>query len=104
VELGPVEAGRLGINKAIASTNIASGLTGMNISTLWEGDYAMPVRLQPVKNQQSEHTRGFGFGVEDISNVERSVGDAGRKRSLRQAATVSPERNDVQITHRNRLS
>jgi multidrug efflux pump subunit AcrB len=100
IELDPVEAGRLGINKALTSAGIAAGLTGSNIATLWEGDYAMPVRLQPVKNSRAEHERGYGFGFDDISGVEVS-GMLGATVSLRQVATVNPEWNDVQITHRN---
>lgn len=100
IELDPVEAGRLGVNKGIASTNIAAGLTGVNISTLWEGDYAVPVRLQPLKNKADEQVRGFGFGVDDIANVELS-GLLGASVPLRQVATVTPEWSDVQITHRN---
>jgi multidrug efflux pump subunit AcrB len=100
IELDPVEAGRLGINKAFAAMGIAAGVTGSNIATLWEGDYAMPVRLQPAKNSPSERERGYGFGFDDISDVEIS-GMLGAAVPLRQVASVSPEWNDVQITHRN---
>jgi multidrug efflux pump subunit AcrB len=47
IELDPTEAGRLGINKTLVSLGISSGLTGMKISDLWEGNYAVPVCIEP---------------------------------------------------------
>ncbi|MDR1860829.1 MAG: efflux RND transporter permease subunit [Bacteroidales bacterium] len=91
IELNPSEAGRLGIQKAMAAMSMASGLTGSQITTLWEGDYAMPVCLEP------ENTRP-GFG--DAGNVQVS-GLTGVSVPLRQVASVIPEWNDGQITHRN---
>jgi multidrug efflux pump subunit AcrB len=47
IEINAAEAGRLGIQKPMVSMGLASGLTGSSISTLWEGDYAMPVCILP---------------------------------------------------------
>jgi multidrug efflux pump subunit AcrB len=91
IELNPVEAGRLGIHKAMVSTGIALGLTGSNITTLWEGDYAMPVHIRP------ENTKP---GFDDIGDVAIS-GMFGASVPLRQVATVTPDWNEGQITHRN---
>jgi multidrug efflux pump subunit AcrB len=91
VELNPTEAGRLGIQKAMVAMGVASGLTGSNITTLWEGDYALPVRIKP------ENAKPV-FG--DIGNVQVS-GMFGASVPLRQVATVTPEWNEGQITHRN---
>jgi multidrug efflux pump subunit AcrB len=93
IDLDPVEAGRLGINRAATEIALSSGLTGMNIATLWEGDYAMPVRLQPENTQP-------GFG--DIPHLPVS-GMTGATVPLRQVANVLPEWTDGQITHRNGL-
>jgi multidrug efflux pump subunit AcrB len=91
IELDPVEAGRLGIQKAMVSTGIALGLTGSNITTLWEGDYAMPVHIRP------ENTKPV---FDDVGNVTVS-GILGASVPLRQIASVSPDWNEGQITHRN---
>jgi multidrug efflux pump subunit AcrB len=91
VELNPTEAGRLGIQKAMVAMGVASGLTGSSITTLWEGDYALPVCIQPEKNNP---------GFSDIGNVQVS-GLFGASVPLRQVATVTPEWNEGQITHRN---
>jgi multidrug efflux pump subunit AcrB len=91
IELDPVEAGQLGINKATTEMALSSGLTGMNISTLWEDDYAMPVRLQPENTDPD---------FSDIPNVQVS-GMLDVTVPLRQVAKVKPEWMEGQITHIN---
>jgi multidrug efflux pump subunit AcrB len=93
IELNPIDAGRLGINKMTTEIAMSLGLTGMNVSTLWEDDYAMPIRLQP------ENTKP-GFG--DIPNAKVS-GILGTTVPLRQVAAVKPEWVESQITHYNGL-
>lgn len=93
VELSTVEAGRLGINKTLASLGIASGLTGMKVADLWEGNYAVPVTLQP---QNAEKT------VSNLESVQVS-GLMGASVPLRQVADITPEWNEGTITHRNGL-
>ena len=93
IELDPLEAGRLGINRATAETALLSNLKGMNLATLREGAYALPVRLQPENTLPD-------FG--DIPNVQVS-GIFGATVPLRQVADVQPEWTDGQITHRHAL-
>jgi multidrug efflux pump subunit AcrB len=93
IEFHPLEAGRLGINKATAELSIASGLTGMDIATLWEGNYAVPLHLQP-ENRQPD--------FDDLRNVE-IAGLLGASVPLRHVATVMPEWTEGQITHRKGL-
>ncbi|MDR1225599.1 MAG: efflux RND transporter permease subunit, partial [Prevotellaceae bacterium] len=90
IELNPSEAGRLGIQKAMVSMGVAAELTGSNITTLWEGDYALPVRIKP------ENTKPV-FG--DVGDVQVS-GLFGASVPLRQVASITPEWNEGQITHR----
>jgi multidrug efflux pump subunit AcrB len=83
----------LGINKATTEIALSSGLTGREVATLWEGDYAMPVRLHP----ENKHP---DFG--DIPHIP-VWGTAGATIPLRQVADVLPEWPEGQITHRNGL-
>jgi multidrug efflux pump subunit AcrB len=53
VELNQSETGHLGINKTLASLNISSGLTGIKITDLWEGNYAVPMELQPENEENT---------------------------------------------------
>ena len=91
IELNPEEISRLGINKALVSIGLSSGLTGMKISDVWEGNYAVPVYIEP---QNAENT------FSDLQNVQVS-GLLGASVPLRQIAKISPEWNDGVITHRN---
>ena len=94
IELDGIEAGRLGINKTLASLGIASGLTGMKISDLWEGNYAVPIYIEPESTNNT---------VSDLENVQIS-GLLGSSIPLRQIGKISPEWNEGTITHRNGIT
>jgi len=91
VKLNQAETGRLGINKTLTSLGIASGLTGMKITDLWEGNYAVPVVLQPENSEKN---------VSLLEDVQIS-GVLGSSVPLRQIGKISPEWNESVITHRN---
>jgi multidrug efflux pump subunit AcrB len=91
VQLDQAESGRLGINRALASLGVASGLTGMKITDLWEDNYAVPVVLQP-ENQ--------GNSISSLENMQVS-GLLGVSVPLRQIGTLSPQWSESAITHRS---
>jgi multidrug efflux pump subunit AcrB len=93
IELDPNESSRLGINKTLVSLGISSGLTGMKITDLWEGNYAVPVCIEPEKAEKT---------ISDLKDVQVS-GLPGTSVPLRQIATITPEWNESLITHRNGL-
>jgi len=93
IELDLDKTSRLGINKTFVSLGISSGLTGMKISDLWEGNYAVPVCVEPEKTDVS---------ISDLQNVYIS-GMLGAAVPLRQIGKVSPEWEEGCITHRNGL-
>ena len=91
VELTPL-SGRLGgVPRAMVAMSVASGLTGNRITTLWEGNYAMPVCIQPEKTNPT---------FSDIGDIHVS-GMFGASVPLRQVSNIMPEWNEGQITHRN---
>jgi multidrug efflux pump subunit AcrB len=91
VTLNQAETGRLGINKTLTSLGIASGLTGMKITDLWEGNYAVPVAIKPENTENN---------ISSLENVPIS-GLLGTSVPLRQIGVLSPEWNESIITHRN---
>ncbi|MDR0620247.1 MAG: efflux RND transporter permease subunit [Bacteroidales bacterium] len=101
IELVPEETSRLGISKTLVSLGISSGLTGMKINDVWEGDYSVPVYIQPELSG-----RHFGSGrqlsVSDLGNVQIS-GLSGSSVPLRQIAKITPEWEESVITHRSGL-
>ena len=94
VELDPVEAGRLGIKRALVSMNLASNFGGMPITTLWEGDYALSVVLNSENRQPDFNS---------IGNVHVSGLMPGVSIPLRQVADIETEWTEGQIAHRNGL-
>ncbi|MBB4046293.1 multidrug efflux pump subunit AcrB [Bacteroides reticulotermitis] len=93
IALDPVEANRLGVNETLLSLNLASRFGGMPITTIWEGDYSVPVVLKskwPLKDPTAE----------DVGN-EYIPGLLSPSVPLRQVATVSTDWNEGQIVHRN---
>jgi multidrug efflux pump subunit AcrB len=94
ITLDPEESSRLGINKTFVSLGISSGLTGMKISDLWEGNYAVPVCIEPEDDGNKN--------VSDLENLQIS-GMLGASVPLRQVAKITPEWNESVITHRNGL-
>lgn len=91
IELNQAEAGRLGINKTLTSLGIAMGVTGMKITDLWEGNYAVPVKIEPENSEKI---------VENLENTPVS-GLLGASVPLRQIGKIMPHWNESVITHRN---
>ena len=91
VKLNQSETGRLGINKTLTSLGIASSLTGMKITELWEGNYAVPIVLQPENPEKN---------ISMLEDVQIS-GLLGASVPLRQIGNILPEWNESVITHKN---
>lgn len=92
IKLDPVEAGRLGINKALTAMNLSSNFPGMSVSTLWEGDYPLSVVLKSENTQPD---------FSDIGDVHVSGIMPGVSIPLRQVANIEPEWTQEQIIRRN---
>ncbi len=92
VEMNAVEAGRLGINKAMMAMYLSSNYGGMAVSTLWEGDYPLSVVLKSEKKDQ---------GFNSIGDVNVSGMLPGVSVPLRQVADVKPEWTEGKIVRRN---
>ncbi|MCQ2295151.1 MAG: efflux RND transporter permease subunit [Bacteroidales bacterium] len=90
IELKMEEASRLGVTKAMLSANLASLYGGLPMTTLWEGDYPIGVKLY------TDTTRSI-----DIENTLIPTSIPGVWVPLRQVATVVPDWTPAQIAHRN---
>ena len=94
VRLDPVEASRLGITQSTLALSLASQYGGTPLTTLWEGDYAIPVRLMTERDSSDN----------GISGLEKELVPAllpGVWVPLRQIATISPRWEPVRIVRRN---
>jgi multidrug efflux pump subunit AcrB len=94
VALDPVESNRLGITEGVLGVGLASRFGGMPITTVWEGDYQLPVVLK----SKWEHKKDPDAG--DVEN-EYVSGLYSPAIPLRQVAKVSAGWNEGQIVRRN---
>ncbi len=93
VELRTDEATRLGITKSLLSMHLATALGGQSLATVWEGDYAVPVKL--YTRQPSEKT-----DYQELENLPVPTA-LGTWVPLRQVATLSPGWQPARVVHRN---
>lgn len=90
IELKPEEASRLGVTKAMLSANLASLYGGLPMTTLWEDDYPLSVKLYTDTEKSI-----------DIENTLVPTSLPGVWVPLRQVAKVVPDWTPAQIAHRN---
>lgn len=93
VELNQVEANRLGITRTTVATNLAMRFGDMPLTTLWEGDYPVSVKLKAEREQDATFS--------DIENEYIHSLIPGVSVPLRQIASVSPDWNEGKIVRRN---
>lgn len=93
VDIDPVEANRLGINKTTVSTNLAMRFEGLPVTTLWENDYPLTVKLKAEREGDVNYN--------EIENEYIHSFIPGLSVPLRQIAKVNPDWNQGQIVRRN---
>ncbi len=93
INIDQVGANRLGINRATVTTNLAVRFSELPITTLWENDYPVSVKLK------AEHESDPTFS--DIENEYIHSIIPGVSVPLRQIASVEPDWNEGKIVRRN---
>ena len=96
IEVNPntVEASRLGISRMLLQSEIAASFGGVPVTTVWEGDYGLPLVLHL---NEAGHDKTFN----DLGDQYVSTGIPGVKVPLRQIAEFEPTWDDGQIVRRN---
>lgn len=93
VDIDPIEANRLGINKTTVATNLAMRFDGLPVTTLWENDYPLTVKLKAEREGDVNYN--------EIENEYIHSFIPGLSVPLRQIAKVKPDWNQGQIVRRN---
>jgi len=93
IDINSVEANRLGIDKTTVSTNLAVRFSELPITTIWEKDYPVSVKLKTMTNGKES--------FEDINSEYIHSFIPTVSVPLRQIATVIPDWNQGQIVRRN---
>jgi multidrug efflux pump subunit AcrB/outer membrane protein TolC len=94
IDINSMEANRLGINKTTIATNLALTYTGIPVTTIWEDDYPVSVRL--LSNNQTKDS------LKISDTYVRSL-IPGVTVPLRQIAEVRPDWTNGQVVRRNGL-
>ena len=94
VTMKPEECARLGITKGILSLQLATSLDGQPLTTLWEGDRGIPVKLY-------SQTLYDPNDYESVQNQLIPTTIPGTNVPLRQVADISPDWHPAQLTHHN---
>jgi multidrug efflux pump subunit AcrB/outer membrane protein TolC len=93
VDLDRDKANRMGYSKGLVATSLMVGLDGVPLTTIWEGDYPVEVRLsQEAKEKKSVRTIGDEY-ITSSSSFSATP--------LRSFAKFSPEWTEGTIVHRN---
>ena len=93
LEVKQDEANRLGLTKGIIATSLYTGLKGLPVATVWEGDYPLEVLL---KREQGR--RG---GIEDITDQYVTSAVLPSSVPIRQVAEIVPQWDEGAIVRRN---
>ena len=94
VELDADEATRLGVTQSILSVYLSSALGGQTLTSVWENDYKVPVKLYTEAVED-------GLDYQSIENIMIPTSIPGLWVPLRQVAKISPEWQPSSITRRN---
>lgn len=84
---------RLGLTKGIVATSISSGLSGLPVGTIWEGDYPIGVKVINPPNKRD--------GFDDIENQNVTSPLINATMPVRQVATLTNDWSEGQIIRRN---
>lgn len=93
IDLDAVSAAQMGITRATASLNMAMATEGIQIGEVWEGDYALPVKLENASKDS--------LALGDVKDIHILSPLSAQSVPLRQIATVSPRWSEEKIVHRN---
>lgn len=95
VKLDEQRANRLRVSNTMVELTMATRYNngGIPVTTIWEGDYGIPVALKSSKSD--------GATIADIADEPIPVAGGLKTVPLRQIATVTPRWDDGQICHRN---
>lgn len=93
ITIDPVEANRLGITEPMIGLSLASRYGGLPITTLWEGDYQIPLKLK-------SHWNTGDPNAGDVAN-EYISGLLSPAVPITQVAQIEPDWHEGKIVRRN---
>ena len=109
VELDPTSAAQLGINRTTAALALTASTGDLNVGSIWEGDYELPIIVKDttattigevenigIFSPQAAVSAAMGSQLSSLNNPLSTIGTI----ALRQVANVSPRWTESRIMHR----
>ncbi|HEX2936299.1 MAG TPA: efflux RND transporter permease subunit, partial [Bacteroidales bacterium] len=93
VNIDQDKANRLGYSKGFVATSLMVGLDGIPLTTIWENDYPVEVRLTQENNNEKN--------IKQLEDQYITSPMSFSAMPLRSFATLTPEWQDGTIVHRN---
>lgn len=89
INLDPVASAQLGINRTTAALQLSAQTGKLNVGSIWEDNYELPIVLRSEPGKQVET-------VDDVKNIYLGF----KATPLRQVADVAPHWSETKIVHR----
>ena len=102
VELDPVASAQLGINRTTAALTLAASTGDLQVGSIWEGDYELPIVVRDTTSLTISDIEDIGL-TSPLTMLPSLQSGTGGKFSvpLRQVARVSPKWSESRIMHRS---
>ena len=99
VELDPIAAAQLGINRTEASLALSAITGDLRVGQIWEGDYELPIIVKDDADMTFSDIENLGISS-PLSMLSAGVGNPNTTIPLRQVAKVQPQWSESRIMHR----
>ena len=111
VQLDPLASAQLGVNRTAAQLALAMNTSDLNVGSIWEGDYELPIVLKDDHDLTVSDVENLGIfspqaaasalmgGLSQMSSSHSSLSTS-TSIPLRQVAHVSPRWTESRIHHR----
>ena len=99
VELDPIAAAQLGINRSEASLALSAITGDLRVGQIWEGDYELPIIVKDDADMTFSDIENLGISS-PLSMLSAGVGNPNTTIPLRQVAKVQPQWSESRIMHR----
>ncbi len=102
VELDPVASAQLGINRTTAALTLAATTGDLQVGSIWEGDYELPIVVRDTTSLTISDIEDIGL-TSPLTMLPSLQSGTGGKFTvpLRQVARVSPKWSESRIMHRS---
>ncbi|UTW62437.1 efflux RND transporter permease subunit [bacterium SCSIO 12741] len=93
LDIDDERANRLGVTRGSVAMSVATGMSGLPVGTVWEGDYPIDVKVMSPKDERNDYA--------DIGNLPVASPLTASRVTVRQVADITNDWTEGQIVRRN---